>query len=315
MTKMDTKKVYVGVDVGKDWLDFAVAGINKITRFSNHNEGIGKMVEHINLLNPRLVAVEASGGYETAFVNSLMIEKQRVAVVNPTRVRALANARGLLAKTDEIDARNIASYAEMIKPDPKQPQEDLDIRIRALVTRREQLVDIRSAEGNRLGTCHESTKADIREHLDWLGRQIGILDEEIKQLVKSSEKWSNQIKLLKSMPGVGFISAVTMTANMPELGELNRQKIAALAGLAPYNRDSGKKRGKRRIFGGRQSVRRVMYMAALSAIKHNPVIKKFYERLIEKGKPFKVAITACMRKMVTIMNVMIKKQEAWRCQV
>jgi transposase len=315
MTKMDNKKVYVGVDVGKDWLDFAVAGINKITRFGNHNEGIGKMVEQIDLLNPRLIAVEASGGYEIAFVNTLMIEKQRVAVVNPTRVRALANARGLLAKTDEIDARNIASYAEMIKPDPKQPQEDLDIRIRALVTRREQLVDIRSAEGNRLGTCHESTKADIREHLDWLGRQIGILDEEIKQLVKSSEKWSNQIKLLKSMPGVGFISAVTMTANMPELGELNRQKIAALAGLAPYNRDSGKKRGKRRIFGGRQSVRRVMYMAALSAIKHNPVIKKFYERLIEKGKPFKVAITACMRKMVTIMNIMVKKQEAWRCQV
>lgn len=312
---MDSKKVYIGIDVGKDWLDFAVAGNNKITRFGNHDQGIEKIVEQIDLLNPRLVAVEASGGYESAFVNTLMVKKQRVAVVNPTRVRALANAKGLLAKTDEIDARNIASYAEMIKPDPKQPREVLDIRIRALVTRREQLVDIRSAEGNRLGTCHESTKADIREHLDWLGRQISILDEEIKQLVKSSEKWTNQIKLLKSMPGVGFISAVTMTANMPELGELNRQKIAALAGLAPYNRDSGKKRGKRRIFGGRQSVRRVMYMAALSAIKHNPVIKKFYERLIEKGKPFKVAITACMRKMVTIMNVMVKKQEAWRCQV
>ncbi|HAF48686.1 MAG TPA: IS110 family transposase [Anaerolineaceae bacterium] len=315
MTKMDNKKVYVGIDVGKDWLDFAVAGNNKITRFGNHDEGIEKVVEQIDLLNPRLVAVEASGGYESAFVNTLMVKKQRVAVVNPTRVRALANAKGLLAKTDEIDARNIASYAEMIKPDPKQPREDLDIRIRALVTRREQLVDIRSAEGNRLGTCHESTKADIREHLDWLGRQIGILDKEIKQLVKSSEKWTNQIKLLKSMPGVGFITAVTMTANMPELGELNRQKIAALAGLAPYNRDSGKKRGKRRIFGGRQSVRRVMYMAALSAIKHNPVIKKFYERLIEKGKPFKVAITACMRKMVSILNVMVKKQEAWRYQV
>ncbi|MDY6847263.1 MAG: transposase [Chloroflexota bacterium] len=311
---MVSKKVYVGVDVGKDWLDFAVDGIDKITRFGNHPEGISKLVQRIKSLQPKLIAVEASGGYESAFVNTLMIEKQRVAVVNPTRVRALANAKGLLAKTDEIDARNIASYAEMIKPEPKQPREDLDIRIRALVTRREQLVDIRSAEGNRLGTCHESIKADIREHLDWLEHQISIIDDEIKQLVKSSEKWNNQITLLKSMPGVGFITAVTMTANMPELGELNRQKIAALAGLAPYNRDSGKKRGKRRIFGGRQSIRRVMYMAALSAIKHNPVIKKFYERLMKKGKPFKVAITACMRKMITIMNVMVRNQTAWRCQ-
>ena len=315
MTKMDNKKGYVGIDVGKEWLDFAVAGINKITRFGNHDEGIRKIVEKIDLLEPKLVAVEASGGYESAFVNMLMVNKRKVAVVNPTRVRALAHARGLLAKTDEIDARNIATYAEMIKPEPKQPREDLDIRIRALVTRREQLVDVRSAEGNRLGTCHESVKADIREHLDWLERQIGILDDEIKQLAKSSEKWTSQIELLKSMPGVGFITAVTMTANMPELGELNRQKIAALAGLAPYNRDSGKKRGKRRIFGGRQSVRRVMYMAALSAIKHNPVIKKFYEKLIGKGKPFKVAITACMRKMLTIMNVMVKNQTLWRCPV
>jgi len=202
------------------------------------------MVEQINLLNPRLIAVEASGGYESAFVNTLIIEKQRVAVVNPTRVRTLANARGLLAKADEIDARNIASYAEMIKPDPKQPRDDLDICIRALVTRREQLFDIRSAEGNRLGTCHESTKADIRDHLDWLERQIGILDEEIKQLVKSSEKWKNQIKLLKSMPGVGFKTAVTMTANMPELGELNRQKITALAGLAPITMAVVRNEGK-----------------------------------------------------------------------
>lgn len=312
---MDSKKVYVGVDVGKDWLDFAVAGINKITRFGNHDEGIGKMVEQINLLNPRLIAVEASGGYEAAFVDALMLNEHRVAVVNPTRVRALANAKGLLAKTDAIDARNIASYAEMIKPEPNKPRDDLDLHIRALIIRREQLVDIRSAEGNRLGTCHESIKADIREHLDWLERQIGILDDEIKQLVRSSETWTQQIQLLESIPGVGFVTAVTMTANMPELGELNRQKIAALAGLAPYNRDSGKKRGKRRIFGGRQSVRRVMYMAALSAIKHNTVIKKFYERLIEKGKPFKVAITACMRKMVTIMNVMVKNQSVWRCPI
>ena len=309
---MNSREAYVGIDVGKDWLDCAVAGEDKLVRFENHDEGIKDLIEQIHLLQPKLIAVEASGGYESNFVDELMLKAHPVAVVNPTRVRALANARGLLAKTDEIDARNIATYAEMIKPEPKQPQEDLDIRIRALIIRREQLVDIRSAEGNRLGTCHESTKADIREHLDWLEHQIEILDNEIKQLVRSSEAWTQQTQLLQSMPGVGFVTAVTVTANMPELGELNRQKIAALAGLAPYNRDSGKKRGKRRIFGGRQSVRRVLYMATLSAIKYNPMIKPFYERLIVKGKPFKVAMTACMRKMITIMNVMVKNQTSWR---
>jgi transposase len=310
---MNSKEKYVGIDVGKDWLDFAICGTNNIIRHENHNLGISKLIEQIDRVQPKLIAVEASGGYELAFVNALMQKAYQVAVINPTRVRALANARGLLAKTDQIDARNIATYAEMIKPEPKQPQEDIDIRIRALIIRREQLVDIRAAEGNRLGTCHESIKADIREHLDWLERQIGILDNEIKHLVKSSEKWKSQTELLETIPGVGFITALTITANMPELGELNRQKIAALAGLAPYNRDSGKKRGKRRIFGGRQSVRRVLYMAALSAMIHNKVIKEFYERLIEKGKPFKVAITACMRKMITIMNVMVRKQAVWKC--
>jgi len=314
MTKMTNKNLFIGIDVGKDWLDFSIAGTNKIVRYGNHTDGISKLLEQISLLEPKLIAVEASGGYESDFVNELLQTDHQIAVVNPTRVRALANARGLLAKTDQIDARNIATYAELIQPEPKQAREDLDIRIRALIIRREQLVDMRAAEGNRLGTCHETIKADIREHLDWLERQIGILDNEIKQLVKSSQKWTNQTELLETMPGVGFITAVTVTASMPELGELNRQKIAALAGLAPYNRDSGKKRGKRRIFGGRQSVRRVMYMAALSATKHNPIIKKFYERLIEKGKPFKVAITACMRKMITIMNVMVKHQSAWTCQ-
>jgi transposase len=241
-----------------------------------------------------------------------MLKGHPVAVVNPTRVRALAKARGLLAKTDEIDVSNIATYAEMIQPEANQPREEVDLRIRALIIRREQLVVIRSAERNRLGTCHESIKMDIRKHLDWLDNQIESIDNEIKQLVKSSEAWAQQTQLLQPMPGVGFITAVTLTANMPELGELNRQKIAALAGLAPYNRDSGKKRGKRRIFGGRQSVRRVLYMAALSAIRYNPTIKSFYERLIEKGKPLKVAITACMREMISIMNVMVKDQTMWR---
>lgn len=312
---MSHKNIYIGIDVGKESLDFAVAGIDRITRFDNRAAGIEALITQINHLQPQLIAVEASGGYEKAFVEALMVRGHRVSVVNPTRIRALANAKGLLAKTDDIDAQNIASYAAIIQPEPSKLREDLDQRIRALIIRREQLVDIRSAERNRLGTCHESTKADIQDHLDWLKHQIERLETEIKQLVKSSEAWFCQTKRLETMPGVGFITAVTLTANMPELGTLNRQKIAALAGLAPYNRDSGKKRGKRRIFGGRQSVRRVMYMAALSAMRHNPVIKTFYERLIENGKPFKVAITACMRKMITILNVMVKNQTDWKCPV
>lgn len=309
---MNIKAVYVGIDVGKDWLDFARSDMGINVRFSNDTKGIKELIQNIEVIKPKLIAVEASGGYETEFVDTLMLRVHPVAVVNPTRVRALAKARGLLAKTDEIDASNIAVYAEMIQPPPNQPREELDLRIRALIIRREQLVVIRSAERNRLGTCHESIKMDIREHLDWLDNQIRIIDNEIEQMVKSSESWAQQTHLLQSIPGVGFITAVTLTANMPELGELNRQKIAALAGLAPYNRDSGRKQGKRRIFGGRQSVRRVLYMAALSAIKHNPTIKPFYERLIGKGKPFKVAITACMRKMISIMNVMVKNQTTWR---
>lgn len=310
---MKAKEIYIGIDVGKDWLDFAVCGNDWKKRFGNHKEGIEKLIASLDKLDEKLIVVGASGGYETSLVNSLMIKGHRVSVANPSRVRALAKAKGQLAKTDEIDARNIAFYAEIIKPEPNEAREELDIHIRAFVTRREQLLVIRTGETNRLGTCPEIIKADIREHIEWLENQIEIIDDEIKDLVKRSEKWTKQVEILESMPGAGFITAVTVTANMPELGTLNRQKIAALGGLAPYNRDSGKKRGKRRIFGGRESVRRVLYMAALSAIKYNPVIKKFYERLIEKGKPFKVAITACMRKMITIMNVMVKNQTYWEC--
>jgi transposase len=185
--------------------------------------------------------------------------------------------------------------------------------LKALVTRREQLVEVKTMEANRLGTTHVSMKADIREHLEWLTTQIEILEEEINQLVKQLPKWGEVEKILISIPGVGIITAVTVIAEMPELGgDLNRQQVASLAGLAPFNQDSGKKRGKRRIFGGRKGIRRVLYMACLSAIKCNPILKALYERLIQRGKLYKVAITACMRKLLTIMNVMIREKTIWR---
>lgn len=309
---MKTGKVFAGIDVGKTWLDIAVWGINNVTRYKNDGLGIEAMMGFIDTLSPELIAVEASGGFEREMVEALLLKGHKVAVVNPTRVRALAKAMGVLAKTDAIDAQIIATYAYKIQPEARVAQEDEELRLKALVTRREQLVNIRTSELNRLGTCHSSIRADIHEHLNWLDHQISILDEEITDLIKSLEKWDTKTKRLKSITGVGYVTAITITANMPELGQLNLQQIAALAGLAPFNRDSGKKRGKRRVFGGRQAVRRVLYMAALSASRHNPIIKDFYLRLISKGKPFKVAITACMRKMLTIMNAMEKTGTSWR---
>jgi transposase len=206
----------------------------------------------------------------------------------------------------------IAEYACKIQPIAQASKETNEIQLKALVTRREQLVEMRTAEKNRLGTAPNSMKLDIREHIEWMEIRIDELEVLIKELMDSLPELCARAKLLDSIPGVGFITAVTVVAEIPELGQIDRQKIAALAGLAPYNRDSGKKHGKRRIFGGRKGVRRVLYMACLTAIKHNPVIQSLFERLIKNGKLFKVAITACMRKMLVIMNAMVHDCVVWR---
>jgi transposase len=303
---------YVGIDVGKTWLDVAQWGSDTVWRVTNDEAGVAEIVERMTVLNPQLIAIEATGGYEQLLAQTLLLSGLPVAVVNPTRVRALSKATGKLAKTDVIDARLIAEYAFKIQPEAMAPKEAAEIRFKALVTRREQLVEMHSAEQNRLGTAHSSMKAAIREHIEWLAAQIKALETQIEQLLEMLPHWQAQAELLDSIPGVGAVTAVTVLAEMPELGQLDRQKIAALAGLAPFNRDSGKMRGKRRIFGGRKGIRRVLYMACLSAIRCNPIIRSMYLRLIEKGKLFKVAMTACMRKMLTIMNAMIRDQVPWR---
>jgi len=303
---------YVGIDVGKTWLDVALWGSNAVWRVSNDDEGVAEIMARVTALSLPLIAVEATGGYEQLVVQTMLLNRLPVAVVNPTRVRALSKATGKLAKTDVIDARLIAEYAFKIQPEALAPKEAQEIRLNALVTRREQLVAMRTAEQNRLGTAHNSTQVDIREHIEWMNTRIQELEVEIDGLVNSLPEWRKQAERLDSIPGVGKITAVTVLAEMPELGQLNRQKIAALAGLAPFNRDSGQKRGKRRIFGGRKGIRRVLYMACLSATKYNPVIRSLYLRLMKKGKLFKVAITACMRKMLTIMNAMTRDQVNWR---
>jgi transposase len=308
----ENKELYVGIDVGKTWLDMAVWEEEEVIRVQNNEAGICELLALLNEIKPALIAVEASGGYEQPAAQAMMLKGYQVAVVNPTRVRALAKALGLLAKTDRIDARLIATYAKKIRPAAKEIQEEEEIRLKALVTRREQLVEMCTAEQCRLGTTHNSVKESVQEHIQWIKDQIEVLEIEIKQCLDSLPKLQAQVERLDSIPGEGFITALTVVVEMPELGQLNRQKIASLAGLAPFNRDSGKKRGKRRIFGGRKEVRRVLYMACLSAMIHNPIIRSQYDRLMGRGKLFKVAMTACMRKMLTIMNAMARDEVYWK---
>lgn len=305
-------EIFVGIDVGKTWLDIAIWGSEEMWQVSNDASGVDKIVDRLVQLAPTLVVVEATGGYEQLVAQGMLLKDLPVAVANPTRVRALSKAIGKLAKTDVIDARLIAEYAFKIQPEAMAPQEASQMRLKALVSRREQLVDMRTAELNRLGTAHSSMKTDVREHIEWVSQRIQLLEDEIKTLLASLPELKALADRLDTIPGVGFITAVSVVVDMPELGQLDRQKIAALAGLAPFNRDSGQKRGKRRIFGGRKGVRRVLYMACLSAMIHNPIIRAMYKRLTEKGKIFKVAITACMRKMLTIMNAMIRDKVEWR---
>jgi transposase len=304
-------ETYVGIDVGKTWLDVAFWGSAETWRVRNDEAGVAEIIQRLAEVGPVLIAVEATGGYEQLCVQAMLRKGMPVAVVNPTRVRALAKAAGKLAKTDVIDAHLIAEYAFRIQPPTQAPKEENEIRLKALVTRREQLVEMRTAEQNRLGTSHDSLKADLRAHIEWMSNRILEIEIQLQELIDLLPDWKAQVERLDTIPGVGLIVAMTVVTDMPELGQLNRQKIAALAGLAPFNRDSGKKRGKRRIFGGRKGVRRVLYMACLSAIRCNPVIQALYQRLIKSGKLFKVAITACMRKMLCIMNAMACNKACW----
>lgn len=309
-----TKQIedFVGIDVGKTWLDVAVWETKERWKVKNNETGVASLIHRLEKLKPAIIAVEATGGYEQYVVQEMVLKGLKVAVANPTRVRALSRATGKLAKTDLIDAHLIAEYAFTVKPEAVKPKTREDLQLHALVTRREQMVEIRAAEKNRLETAYTTAKEIILEHIHWLNACIAKVEEEIQRLIKSQKEWQQRVNRLLTIPGVGEVTAVTILAEMEEIGSLNRQEIASLAGLAPFNRDSGKKTGKRRIFGGRKGIRRVLYMACLSGIIHNPVLQSMYQRLLKKGKVFKVAITACMRKLLTIMNAMIRDQTDWR---
>jgi transposase len=304
--------IQAGIDVSKRSLDVYLHPTGERQKFGNDPDGITRLLEWLQSRCPALVVFEATGGYEYQAAKALRTAGLRVAVVNPTRVRRFAEALGVLAKTDKIDARIIAHFASVIQPAPNGQLTDLEEQLSACVERRRQLLVMVIAEKNRLSATPECVRPSIDEHIAWLEEQISTLDEQLQELIGQNAEWQRRADVISSVPGVGAVTAITLVADLPELGRINRQQIAALVGLAPFNRDSGPKRGKRRIFGGRDSIRRPLFMAALSAIKYNPVIRAFYESLLKRGKEKKVAIVACMRKLLVILNAMVKKDELWR---
>lgn len=307
-----TEELFVGIDVSKRQLQVRVHGCEEDWQFSNDAEGIRDLLTTLQHLVPTLVIVEATGGYEMVMVAEVCAAGLPMAVVNPTRVRRFADSLGQLAKTDRIDAGVIAHFGSVVRPPIRTLHSQEEEYLRGLVERRRQIIVILTAEKNRLYTSPVRLRPDVQQHVDWLETKLKELEAEISDLIRHSPIWREKEAILRSVPGIGPITAVTLLADLPELGTLNRQKIAALVGVAPFNKDSGPKRGKRRIFGGRASVRRTLYMAALVATRFNPVIRSFYQSLIQRGKPTKVALTACMRKLLVILNAMLRSGEPWR---
>jgi len=304
---------FFGIDVSKSALDLAQWGKEKVTRFENTADGIEKIVKTISAeTSVKLIVVEASGGFERAMVVAMTSASLPVVVVNPTRVRNFARAKGQLAKTDRIDAQIIAAFGEAIRPEVRSIKTEDQQQIKALVTRRRQLIDMQTAEKNRRTSIAPELRPRLEKHLTWLADEIKEIEKELETWVDQNVVWREKRELLESVPGIGAITAYTLLADFSELGDLSRQQVAALAGLAPFNRDSGRFRGRRHIFGGRSDVRSVLYMATLSSIQHNPKIKAFYKRLLAKGKLKKVAITACMRKLLTILNALIRDRVPWQ---
>lgn len=313
---MSKRERAVGIDVSKGLLDVAVLPEGESWSATNDEEGITQVVKRLKSLRPRLVVLEATGGMETALVGAAATARLPVVVVNPRQVRDFAKSVGALAKTDAIDARVLARFAEAVRPEVRPLKDKEASQFSALIARRRQLVEMLTAEKNRLGTAPEAIHPSIEEHIAWLEQRLEDINGKLKKAIKKSPVWRAKDQLLRTVPGVGSVFSATLVAGLPELGALNRKRIAALVGVAPFNRDSGKYRGRRCIWGGRGSIRAVLYMATLAATRFNPAIRAFYLRLCAAGKEKKVALTACMRKLLTILNAMVKTGTPWqaRCE-
>jgi transposase len=304
--------VFVGIDVAKAQLDVAVRPTEASWQVSHDEPGIAKLVAHVAKLQPTLVVLEATGGLEWTVVAELAAAGVPVAVVNPRQVRDFAKATGKLAKTDRLDATLLARFGEAVQPEPRPLPDDATRQLTALLARRQQLVGMLTAERNRRRLAVRSLHTELDEHIAWLERRLQQLNGDLERAVKSSPVWREQELLLRSLKGVGPVLTRTLLSQLPELGHLNRKQIAALVGVAPLNRDSGKFRGRRTCWGGRASVRGALYMSALVASRFNPVIKTLYQRLLAAGKPKKVALVACMHKLLLILNAMVRNQTHWQ---
>jgi len=313
MTDLST---FVGIDVSKKSLDVATLPAGNPRTFSHDAKGRRQLLEQLPQPGTCLIVVEATGGYERLLVAELVTAAHLVAVVNPRQVRDFAKGLGILAKTDRIDAVVIAKFGQHVKPRPLAEVREKQGELDQLVTRRRQLVNLRTAEKNRQGMAHsQPVKHSLQLVIDLLNKEIKRIEKMILALVESDDEWKGKADVISSVPGVGPVTTSTLIAEFPELGQVNRNQAAALAGLAPFNHDSGTFKGKRVIKGGRRSVRNVLYMAALSAKTHNPVIRKFAERLENEGKLPKVVLTACMRKLLVILNAMLKTNTRWNPRI
>ena len=309
---MEQEATYVGIDVAKAQVDVAVRPTDDRWEVSHDEAGVRHLVSQLKTLEPVMVLLEASGGLELPLVAALATEELPVVVVNPRQVRDFARATGKLAKTDSLDAAVLAHFAEVIRP-PVRPLRDAETQVlNSLVARRHQVMTMLVSEKNRLGTAIVAVRPRIEAHIAWLERELDDLDKNLRQTLRQSPVWREKDDLLRTVPGVGEQISLTLLAYLPELGTLDRRQIAALVGVAPFNRDSGTLRGKRTIWGGRARVRAALYMGALVASRCNPVIREFYQRLLAAGKPKKLALTACMRKLLVILNSLLKHRSPWR---
>ena len=306
-----TAAVFVGIDVSKSTLDVALRPSGERFSTPNNEAGIRTLLDRLRPHPNALVVLEATGGFEHPAVATLATAQFRVVVANPRQIRDFGRATGQLAKTDKIDAEILALFAERVRPEPRPLPDQAAQALDALLTRRRQLIEMLTAEKNRLGFARPPIRKSISQHIRWLERQLEGVDRDLDRTIQQSPLWRAREDLLRSVPGVGPVVSRTLIGELPELGTLSRKQIAALVGVAPLARDSGTLRGRRIVWGGRAPVRSALYMSALVASRHNPVIRAFYLRLRAAGKPRKVALTACARKLLTILNAMVRDEVPW----
>lgn len=308
---MTRTQVFVGIDVSKKQLDIAFRPEGRFAA-PNDEAGFAQVIERLRAVSPVLVVLEATGGMEIPLTGALAAAGVPVVVINPRHVRDFAKAAGKLAKTDALDAQTLAHFAEVMRPEPRPLPDEQTQTLAAILTRRRQLVEMLTAEKNRLGSARKPVRKSLRAHIVWLKRELAQTDSDLAHAIQESPVWQEKDELLRSTPGVGPVLTTTLLAELPELGTLSCKQIAALVGVAPLNRDSGTMHGKRTVWGGRAQVRATLYMAAVVAARFNPVLRAFYQRLCAAGKAKKVALTACMRKLLVILNAILKHRTPWR---